>query len=240
MASGEHAPIDVHALVDRADALNDRGEYLEGLRIAQEAIGLAPADGPAWTAIGWALENLGRLEEAEEAYRTAVRHDPGQPWAMVGLATVLDKTGRPGEALDIYRCVAERARQGGKMGPDLLEIIGWSCFKSGDLDGALALYREALAVEPNRTAVRFDLALALLASGQVENSLSEYRTGLGDTQDRAALRAHVEVALDDLLGTPVGASGYPAEALLRRALADLRRAPAPRPGIGKGTEETRR
>jgi Flp pilus assembly protein TadD len=229
-AAGEHGSFDVRALVDRADGLNDRGEYQAGLQTAQEAIGLAPTDGPAWTAVGWALENLGRLPEAEEAYRTAVRHDPGQPWAMVGLATVLEKTGRPGEALDIYRSVAERAPQSGQMGPDMLEIVGWSCFKSGDLDHALALYRQALAVEPKRTAVRFDLALALVAAGQVDNALSEYRTGLRDTDDQAELRAHVEVALDDLLGTPVGASGYPAEALLRRALAQLRRASAPPAG----------
>src|SRR5437773_8261947 len=35
-----------------------------------------------------------------------------------------------------------------------------SCFKAGNIDDALALYRDALEVEPGRTAVRFDLALA--------------------------------------------------------------------------------
>ena len=222
--------MDVQALVDRADALNDRGEYLDGLRIARDAVGLAATDGPAWTAMGWALENLGRLGEAEEAYRTAVLHDPGQPWAMVGLATVLEKTGRPGEARDMYRSVAERSRQGGEMGPDLLEIVGWSCFKSGNLDEAMKLYREALELEPRRTAVRFDLALALLAANRDNAALTEYRTGLRDRGDPAALRAHVEVALDDLVGTLVGSSGYAAEALLRRALADLRRATNPPAG----------
>ena len=218
MAADERGPNDVQTLVDRADALNDRGAYREGLRAAQDAVAMADDDGPAWTAMGWALENLGRLGEAEEAYRAAVRHDPGQPWAMVGLATVLEKTGRLGEAGDIFRSVAERAGQRDQMGPDLLEIVGWSCFKAGKLHDALALYRNALEMEPGRTAVRFDLALALLVAGDDDAALTEYGAGLRDSADPAALRTHVEVALDDLLGTPMGASRAAAEALLREAL----------------------
>jgi tetratricopeptide (TPR) repeat protein len=218
MGDVERRPNDVQALVDRADALNDRGDYLGGLRAAQEAVEIAAEDGPAWTAMGWALENLGRVPEAEDAYRTAVRHDPAQPWAMVGLATVLEKTGRPDEAQDLYRSVAERAAQRGQMGPDLLEIVGWSCFKAGDLEEAMGLYRDALELEPGRTAVRFDLALALLATGRQDAALSEYRAGLRSPADPAALRAHVEVALEDLLATPWGAAGGTAESLLRHAL----------------------
>jgi tetratricopeptide (TPR) repeat protein len=218
MAEMERGPNEAQALVDRADALNERGDYLGGLRSARDAVAIAAEDGPAWTAMGWALENLGRLGEAEGAYRTAVRHDPGQPWAMVGLATVLEKTARIGEARDIYRSIAERAENRGQMGPDLLEIVGWSCFKAGNLEDALALYRDALEVEPGRTAVRFDLALALLAAGQDEAALSEYQIGLRNPADPSALRAHVEVALEDLLGTHVPASGGAAEALLREAL----------------------
>jgi tetratricopeptide (TPR) repeat protein len=207
MAAGERGPADVQSLVDRADALNDRGQYQEGLRAAQEAVAIAADHGPAWTALGWALENLGRLQEAEAAYRSADRHDPGQPWALVGLATVLEQTGRPEEAQDIYRAIAERAAQRKNMGPDLLEIVGWSCFKAGNLPDALALYRDALALEPGRTAVRFDLALALLAAEEHDAALAEYRTGLRDRGHPAALRAHVEVALEDLLATPWGEPG---------------------------------
>jgi tetratricopeptide (TPR) repeat protein len=219
MVPGERGPVDVQALVDRADTLNDRGDYLDGLRAAQDAVAIAADDGPAWTAMGWALENLGRLPEAEVAYRTADEHDPGQPWALVGLATVLEKTDRTGEAQDIYRSIAERAGRRERMGPDLLEIVGWSCFKAGNLQDAMRLYRDALELEPGRTAVRFDLALALLASDELDAALTEYRAGLRGSDDPATLRAHVEVALEDLLATPWGVPGGPAETLLRAALA---------------------
>jgi tetratricopeptide (TPR) repeat protein len=218
MARDDAGAAEVQTLVDRADALNDRGAYRDGLRAAQDAVAIAAGDGPAWTAMGWALENLGRLDEAEQAYRAAVQNDPGQPWAMVGLATVLEKTDRAGEAEDIYRSIAERAAQRGHMGPDLLEIVGWSCFKAGNLDDALALYRDALEIEPHRTAARFDLALALLAAGREDEALSEYRAGLRDPADAEELRAHVEVALDDLRSTPWGAPGGAAESLLLEAL----------------------
>ncbi len=110
--SDQQAP-DVHALIEEADALNERGAYTEGLRTAERAIDLAGDDAAAWTTKGWSLENLERLLEAEEAYRTALRHDAGSPWAAVGLATVLDKTGRGDQAGDVYRTIAEpRARPG--------------------------------------------------------------------------------------------------------------------------------
>jgi tetratricopeptide (TPR) repeat protein len=186
------------ALIERADALNDRGAYEEGLRVADQALALAGADATAWTARGWSLENLGRLPEAEDAYRAALRFDPQSPWASVGLATVLEKSGRTDEAGRIYRSIADRGVSRQERDTDLLEIVGWSAFKAGRAAEAEALFRRCLEIEPRRTAVHFDLALTLLAAGRAQEALGQYRVGLDEPDDADALRAHVEVALDDL------------------------------------------
>jgi len=208
-------------LVERADALNDRGAYAEGLLAAEEAIAASEGDARAWTSKGWALENLGRLAEAEDAYRTALAHDPGLPWPAVGLATVLEKTGRSAEARALYRSVADRSPLDDTESADLLEIVGWSCLKTGRLEESIRLFEAALRIEPDRTAVRFDLALALLAEGREDAALAEYRAGLTDAAGAEALRANVMVALEDLLAVaPMvpRAGGDQAEALLRAYL----------------------
>jgi tetratricopeptide (TPR) repeat protein len=185
-------------LVERADALNERGAYTDGLRTAEEAIARSAGDAPAWTSKGWSLENLERLSEAEQAYRTALVHDSDSPWAAVGLATVLDKTGRGDQAIDVYRTIADRGLPAGEENTDLLEIVGWCCFKAGLNADAERLFRRCLELEPGRTAAAFDLALALLADGRVEDALAQYRAGLAGSADVRSLRAHALVALDDL------------------------------------------
>jgi Flp pilus assembly protein TadD len=209
---------DVHELVEQADALNERGAYEAGLRLADDVIARSGGDAAPWTTKGWALENLGRMAEAEQAYATALQLDPYSPWAAVGLATVLEKTGRRSDASDIYRVVADRPVPPDEQSTDLLEIVGWSCFKTGRNDEAQGLFRRALHLEPGRTAARFDLALAMLAAGQVEAALLEYRAGLDDPEDVASLRAHVAVALEDLTDASRDLDGMdvaPANQLLR-------------------------
>jgi tetratricopeptide (TPR) repeat protein len=198
MPPSEQQGPDLHALIEEADALNERGAYTEGLRTAERAIDLAGDDAAAWTTKGWSLENLERLLEAEEAYRTALRHDPGSPWAAVGLATVLDKTGRGDQAGDVYRTIADRGLAADEENTDLLEIVGWCSFKAGRNEDAERLFRRCLRLEPGRTAALFDLALTMLAEGRVQDSLAQYRAGLGSPVDARSLRAHVLVALDDL------------------------------------------
>jgi Flp pilus assembly protein TadD len=221
---------DLHALIEEADALNERGAYTDGLRLAEEAIALAADDPAPWTTKGWSLENLERLAEAEAAYRTALGHDPTSPWAAVGLATVLDKTGRGEQAGDVYRSIADRGASPAETNTDVLEIVGWCCFKSGRNAEAERLFRRCLELEPGRTAAAFDLALTILASGRIDEGLAQYREGLEGPADVRSVRAHVLVALDDLdqasdLVTPPAAKA--AGSLLRGFLET-------HPGIGKG------
>jgi Flp pilus assembly protein TadD len=94
--------------------------------------------------------------------------------------------------------VADRHVPADEKTTDLLEIVGWSCFKTGRNEDAQRLFRRALDLEPGRIAARFDLALAMLAGGQVEAALLAYREGLEDRGDVASVRAHAAVALEDL------------------------------------------
>ena len=221
-AADPRSAADVHELVEEADAMNERGAYADGLRLAEDVIVRAGRDAAPWTTKGWALENLGRLVEAEQAYTTALQLDPDSPLAAVGLATVLEKTGRRAKASDVYRMVAARRVPADEQTTHLLEIVGWSCFKTGRNEDAQRLFRRALDLEPGRIAARFDLALAMLAGGHVEAALLEYRKGLEDRGDAASVRAHAAVALEDLTDASRDLEGMdvtPVARLLRGFLA---------------------
>jgi tetratricopeptide (TPR) repeat protein len=212
----------VDELLEQADALNERGAYEAGLRLADDIIARDGGEAAPWTTRGWALENLGRVAEAEQAYAMALQLDPDSPWAAVGLATVLERTGRRAEASHIHRAVADRRVPPDEQSTDLLEIVGWSCFKTGRNGDAQRLFRRALDLEPGRIAARFDLALAMLADGQVDAALREYREGLEYQGDMASVRAHAAVALEDLIDTSRHLDGMDvaaADRLLRGFLA---------------------
>jgi thioredoxin-like negative regulator of GroEL len=219
---------EVHELVEQADALNERGAYEAGLRLAEDVIARSGRNAAPWTTTGCALENLGRVDEAKQAYTTGLQLDPDSPWAAVGLATVLEKTGRRAEASDIYRMVADRHVPADEQTTDLLEIVGWSCFKTGRNEDAQRLLRRALDREPGRIAARFDLALAMLAGGQVEAALHEYQEGLEDRGDMASVRAHAAVALDDLISASRDIEGMDVSPVARLLMAFLATPPPDR------------
>ena len=148
---------------------------------------------------GWALEQLGspRLPEARAAYQRALALDPECLGAASGLATVLDRLGQREDARSLYRSVAERFGDAPQLDAETLEITGWCAFKIGRLDQARRRFEQALALDPTIAAIRFDLALALLAAGEGESALAHYREGVAGP-DAPEVAAHATVALGDL------------------------------------------
>lgn len=77
-----------------------KGRPLSGLRIAAEGDRIVVADGErAAFDLGTALEDLGRPEEAIEAYRQAIRSDPSLADAYFNLARLYEQTGKRAAAL---------------------------------------------------------------------------------------------------------------------------------------------
>ncbi|MGH8249327.1 MAG: tetratricopeptide repeat protein [Steroidobacteraceae bacterium] len=87
---------------------------------AETALALAEPGVAAWTAIGVARRNLGRMEEAREAYEGAAMLDPADPLPALNLGVLLDLyLGRPDAALAEYeRCLLLSG------GPDV-QLTAW-------------------------------------------------------------------------------------------------------------------
>ena len=82
---------------------------------------------------------------------------------------------------------------------DLLELIGWCQLRLGEYEQAVTTLRTALELDGRWTAVRFDLALALMCVGDRGRAFLEYqRDHQAVNGGVERLRGVVRMGLDDL------------------------------------------
>lgn len=105
----------------------------EALEQAERATRDQPSDTLGWTLKGQALRELGRLEEAQRAYETALSLDPGEVQSRIGLGWVQLTLGHPEEAARTWRPVIGAARD-----DSTLRVMQGLFEKLGDTEAARA------------------------------------------------------------------------------------------------------
>ena len=91
-----------------AEVCIEHGAYDLGLEITDIGARNVSDSHGILTMRGILLAELGRYEEAEGAFESAIAEDPDAKSASVGLSLTLEKTGRADESLDVLRERAER------------------------------------------------------------------------------------------------------------------------------------
>jgi Flp pilus assembly protein TadD len=117
------------------------------------------------------MARLGRLNEAEAAFRVAVRLEPTNVTMFVNLATCLHQQGRPVD-------VEEWARQAIHLDPNVAEahrLLGVSLDLRNRLDQAEACFREALRLDPRLADAHFGLGRIMVRREQHAESESAFR-----------------------------------------------------------------
>ena len=192
----------VAAGLGRAEELSDAGEYEAALAELDQQLRDNPTDSAVHTARGWALENLGPtgLPEARDAYQRALDLDPTALWAKEGLSNVFRRMGLIEDANRLARQVIEEGTLRCDKEIDLLELVGWCQLRLGEYASAVATLRRALELDGRWTAVRFDLALALLCAGDRGRAFLEYQRGIHQAVNGGVerLAGVVRMGLDDL------------------------------------------
>jgi Flp pilus assembly protein TadD len=192
----------VAAGLGRAEELSDAGEYEAALQELDRQLTEHPLEPAVHTARGWALENLGPtgLPEARDAYRRALELDPTALWAKEGLSNVYRRMGEADEANRLAREVIEEGTLRCDKEIDLLELVGWCQLRLGEYASAVATLRRALELDGRWTAVRFDLALALICAGDRGRAFLEYQRGVHQAVNGGVerLAGVVRMGLDDL------------------------------------------
>ena len=169
---------------------------------------------------GAALQQNGQLNEAEKAYRDALRLDPNYVKVHVNLATTLIGKSKFDEAKTHYeralqvdpnsgevragyayllerlgrtdeaRAEYEKALRIGPKSARLLYTYGAFLDKRGDLDGAIAQYQHALDLEPKFVDAHAELATALLTKGDVKQAEAHYLAAIQINPNRADIHSN--------------------------------------------------
>ena len=225
-------------LTRRAWELTDLADYAAAVETTTGAIELDPNCALAYTVRGWALEGLGEehLDEARSAYEMALQLDTTAPWPRTGVADLLRRTGSREEAERLYRAVADDVVDPSDARPRSLEFRGWSLYRLGRLDEAIAAFHASLTRAPGRLSVLFDLALTLLVDRRSDEATEAYAVAIeavraADMRRRLAPLAVASEDLDDAISSRPDVAGLPATATirdrLRRELGSLGTADAP-------------
>jgi predicted O-linked N-acetylglucosamine transferase (SPINDLY family) len=182
---------------------------------AAELLGRAIARGPTaalCTALGAALQSLGRTDEAIASYRQAIALAPALADAHYKLGRLYQWLGRFDEAAACYGKVL--ALSSGHAG--VHNDVGADFWEMGRPEDAIACYRRAVAIDPGLAGAWSNLGVALRDRGRTEEAVASYRRALA--LDAAGPSAHMNFVN---LGNALGDQGRVAEAAecFRRALA---------------------
>jgi tetratricopeptide (TPR) repeat protein len=147
---------DPKAAYSRALELEQQGNYPAALALLWEAAGRAPRDADVQQRLGEALERIGALDPAIEAYRRAFAARPDSVRADTSLTLALVTAGRGAEAVLRARDrVAEAPTD-----PDRLFTLGLALSEQ-DVDEAMKTFRRVVAVRPNHALAHYNLGLLL-------------------------------------------------------------------------------
>jgi tetratricopeptide (TPR) repeat protein len=211
-----------------------------------EAAGLAPDDGIIQDHLGEALERIGALDAAVEAYRVATTARPAPPGASNHLVLALVKSGRSADAIARARALTAEAPG---------DAARWFTLglaqADADADGAIDSFHRALALDRRHALARYNLALVLYHADRLQPALDElhealaierraevlYTIGIvywhqGDL-DRAVKALSDAVAADPASADAHTALGtiFKARGDTKRAVSALQRAAALRPDL---------
>jgi predicted CXXCH cytochrome family protein len=143
--------------------------------------------GELHTGAGFRHAERGELEEAEAAYREAIRVDPDYVPAAVNLADLLGRQGREDEAEAVLREALVRT----PIQADLHHALGLSLVRQRRYEEAEMELREAARLAPRRARYVFVHAVALEALGRLDEARAVLDTALAERpwlEDLAALR----------------------------------------------------
>jgi tetratricopeptide (TPR) repeat protein len=165
------------------------GQVDEAVALAQKAVAAGGAAG-AQAALGHALETKGDMAGAEAAYREAVRADPKELAATIGLASVLRATGRAGEAEPLLKAAIERSPGAVEAYKEMARVK----IAQGRAQDALADASLAAAMSENDpeaqglvTEVKVARALEAVGQGQIDLGIQDLTALRDQNPDSAAV-----------------------------------------------------
>jgi protein O-GlcNAc transferase len=149
-----------------------------------------PGHADAYSNLGVALKNQGKLDEAIAAYCKAICIKPDHVEAHSNLGNVLRDQGKFDEAVAAYR-------EAIRISPDQARAysdLGVALADQGNFDEAAAIYRKAISIKPDYAEAHFNLGNVLKDQGKLDEAVAAYRQAI-------SIRPNLAVAQSNLGNT---------------------------------------
>lgn len=187
--SGQGSAEHIEALLDQAEEALDEGKVEGALEICERVLRLSPGHAGAFFVQGDALRALGRLEEANDAYRAAALRQPDHAASWSSLALTSFELLRFEEA----RRASARALREAPDNAEAWWVRGLMRERRGDMEGADRCHVHACWLDPDAFPVP-----PRLSDDDVENIVEE-TLGLLHPTLREYL-ANVPILLEEVPG----------------------------------------
>jgi tetratricopeptide (TPR) repeat protein len=185
----KHKPKMEEAWNNLGRALGAAGRHEEACAAYAKALVLRPTFAKAYFNLGRAQRALGRMDDAASSFRAAIAINPKLPYAHRDLARVAEQNGDKNAAMQ-YLATGLAACPGDF---DLLVNYAVLLHGAGQLDEAVAKYREAVAIRPGHAGVHNALGGALFSKEDFDGAASEFRKAIAI--DPKLLEAHFNLGL---------------------------------------------
>jgi Flp pilus assembly protein TadD len=208
----EHLKKAVTLRPDFAEAWSDLGQVRKALlddagalTAFERAVALKGDDAVAQYRLGAEYLRAQRTADALVHLRAAYRLNPEDQSTVNSLQLALRRDGQTEEANRIRQELADLLRRRDQARQNALTAVrmnneGAVLQKNGDFRGALRKYEEALALYPEHTGIRTNLAVALLHLGDWNRGIAE----LWEALRRSPESAEIRKALDDAMAQAPG------------------------------------
>jgi tetratricopeptide (TPR) repeat protein len=166
------------------------GYWKDSITLARRAIDVSRSNEVAFMNLGVAYYDLGRDNEALDAYQASLNINPS-PDVYKDLGLVLAKHNKPAEALTQY----ERAAQLDPKDPEAHRLMAATLRKLGKNDEALEHDEQAVRIKPQNALYQNDLGAALAAMGRKEDALARYTEAVRLDPSNAQFQNNLATAL---------------------------------------------
>lgn len=163
----------------RALQLEAEGNHAGALGLLWDAAGRRPNDADVQNSLGEALERMGALDAAIEAFGRALSARPAFRKAENNLILTLVKAGRGEDALRRAQALVALA----PADPHARFTLGLAQSEQ-DLEGAIRSFRHVLALAPGHSLARYNLALVLKRADRLPEAIEQLARVIG-TEPRA-------------------------------------------------------
>ncbi len=176
------------------------GQHQEAATAFAKAVSLAPQNPDAYLLLGQEYLTLGQAEKAIEPLRRARELLPHDRGALLSLTRALREAGQTKEAGELSRELAKMSHS--QPTPDQLKAAsdlntaGTELEKAGDLNGALAKYRQSLEIDADNKITRRNWALALCRLGRWDEGIKELRALVEQYPDDLDTRKMLYTAIE--------------------------------------------